>query len=138
MFFKKSIQIVSLTKFVQTESLSCDEVTQVYPRRVKETIVDLLKYLSCSFPIIQSVTLLLFSRRGILSVPSSSGPMSLPLPGYSGPPVVSGHKPPMGGTKALAHVPPPHWLQTPSRELTGKQGTDRRAVAKWSQHQVRH
>lgn len=76
-----------------------------------------------------------YPRRGILSVPSSSGPMSLPLPGYSGPPVVSGHKPPMGGTKALAHVPPPHWLQTPSRELTGKQGTDRRAGAKWSQHQ---
>ena len=76
--------------------------------------------------------------------------MSLPLPGYPGPPVVSmgghtpgpqlsGHKPPMGGTKALAHVPPPHWLQTgASKELTGKLGTDRRSVAmaKWSQHQV--
>ena len=78
-------------------------------------------------------------RRGILSTPSSSGPMSLPLAGYSGPPLVSvtGHKAPMGGTKALTHVPPPHWLQTASRELTGKQGTDRRAGAKWSQHQVR-
>ena len=74
--------------------------------------------------------------------------MSLPLPGYPGPPVVSlgghppvsGHKPPHGGTKALAHVPPPHWLQTgASKELTGKLGTDRRSVAmaKWSQHQVR-
>ena len=74
--------------------------------------------------------------------------MSLPLPGYPGPPGVSGHppgpqfshKPLMGGTKALAHVPPPHWLQTSAnKELTGKLGTDRRtgALAKWTQHQVR-